>query len=1344
MTGNNNAGTDGAIGYMQRKSRFYGWAKHLVLLDHRGLTRLFPEQLPKPMSKASTEETPIATQAPPSLIIGSTDGFDLKHIAHFKRKVIFRASQLTGVSIQGQRDIVFALKSEKLILRPLNPGDRDMWLEAIQFYIKYKANTPDTLSQNNPNDVDSHKSMGADTVDNEVQSIAPSHRSVKSRRASIASAFGFGGANISGDSASDYKDDRNNMLAIADIPGQENAMGWLPSMTNLVEVPQTPVSQTTVPNSVDEQSTMRLEKYATSPQLAITKAPTLSAGEFDFGSTGISLDAKYFESEVFSNNDSQSVSASSQVYSKQQEISTQPLLPLSSLSSPLPSPSPSSSPTPHINANNSYATAGTTADSTLPANNTARLLTVHMAIDFAKDLSLDQPSDYSFGDIFDFVQTPHTPLSACQDSETLHMLGTESMRPPTSSPQNTHAESALTSNSKHDTVGSTYVAKLVPSNSNAASTIASGLKSTIDIGNNTDNVDDDDEQSDLPLMAILVESASKNPKAMPNNKNTMHSVPSTLSPVAAPIIADPADSAAVANSSIVLSSSVTDFTGALLSDIGISDWYSALDSNAPVASNVALPGTGASQMPASADVLNTDLHNHESGAHTTNAPENQAAVGQDLVSHHQQNLSQAAAPTMRAPIPLDEPARPAGAIQTLLTQKYSESLNSSRAHLPSIGRSSRAAALLDKRDIDRELDNVPDCASNQRMNPIVQYQSSKQPANTGVAKVVRGQLTKEVIQKEADRRSEASAVRRMRRVKSESKIVPLKAIRLKLNGSIVGNNDSVCSSQNNGTKGLLGEQEMRSKMSLADNASRVADAYQHANPGDSSVKPSADVYGGFNEIQERLRLAEEQKKLEQRARIFDKDAVDSVRIADIIENRQDVPLAVQLEQRRQVQLAKQQALVSQQLEQQRKQLELERMQMEQQMKYQDFKRQSLHPSIYSGNSGHASQWPQQQGIYNNNAIQQQQFARPKSSQGYNTAQFAGYGHVATSRGVTRPGSPMTIADPGADWAYSQQYVESGRPISGYVSHYSQQSGQGRQLLRSHTTNARRQVGNAFVNQHRSVSRGAESVRSKGSTDSWQSQVDHQSAHASVHAKTDPIYAGSVFISSPEFAPANVNRTLSYGHASRRSSNLKRTADFFSKVRMNSADKNIPPVPSLPSAVRGHGNHSHMQMMAQGPPAYTQQTRGHWEHSSPMSAMAGRSAKHHVSQQIYGDEPYMYGRGHTASQGMVLDMQALSRKRTEMAADTPSLLQRLDQARVIGVLPGRYSEKMPYSQGAYQNRNMSQITREVPNAQNLGDGNTLLIDRVYESERNKTAFLRKISRTYSGIGGNAAPAPMFMH
>ncbi|KAJ1735249.1 hypothetical protein LPJ72_001971, partial [Coemansia sp. Benny D160-2] len=281
----------------------------------------------------------------------------------------------------------------------------------------------------------------------------------------------------------------------------------------------------------------------------------------------------------------------------------------------------------------------------------------------------------------------------------------------------------------------------------------------------------------------------------------------------------------------------------------------------------------------------------------------------------------------------------------------------------------------------------------------------------------------------------------------------------------------------------------------------------------------------------------------------------------------------------------------------------------------------------------------------------------------------------------------------------------------------------------------RQPGAAFVKHGRSASAGGKSDNSNASTESWQSNVG-RSARSSIHAKTEPVYEGSIYVLSPvtnsTAAGANANagstkkRASSFGQAEhRRRLMAKRVSETLSRSKGMDAANGIPPVPPLPQNMQQyqyqpHGQHQYQQQQHQ----------------------------YYVSQQMPGGEwgahnNYAYPGN---QQNIHADMQTLAKKRNEMSSNVPSLLQQLNQARATGVLPNRHKEKASYTKGAYQNFNTSQLIRDgtTTSAQYLGDGNTLLIDQAYEAEKSRTALLKRISHTYRGIGRESAPAQAFMH
>ncbi|KAJ2859342.1 hypothetical protein GGI22_003018, partial [Coemansia erecta] len=705
-------------------------------------------------------------------------------------------------------------------------------------------------------------------------------------------------------------------------------------------------------------------------------------------------------------------------------------------------------------------------------------------------------------------------------------------------------------------------------------------------------------------------------------------------------------------------------------------------------------------------------------------------------------------------------------IQMSMLAKYSDSLNASRTLLSSGLRTNKgpaAHAWGSRADFTGGMHNA------ERPTSIVQYES-KEPKDTGVRKVVRGQFAKELIQKEAERRP---AVRRMRQVKSETKVPPLKSIRLRLDGSIVGSNTS----KNVGLAAINSSPRDTANRGLQNTANNGKDNSASAKSG------GTDAFEEFNAIRERLRVAEEQKMQQQQAQMLDNEGVDNVRIGDLMQTRQDVPLAIQIEEKRRMQEAKRLALLSQQLEHQKREMELQRLNAEQQQKFQEFKRQSLCPSVggaaaqagwtgydnsaYGRADSYTHQWVQNQNPNSASMmpssyaqsmyLQSQVASRPVSNAGFRPASYmgaaaagggggggGGYMHAYSATGVQYPESPAMAYDSAHPWQQQQQqhsYLQgnaSGRPVSQYVQVGAQNPWPANgptehALTNSKSMSKRRQPGGAFIKHGRAASAGAKSERSKASTESWQSNIG-RGARSSIHANTEPTYEGSVYVISPVPNSGNANgnpdlmkrRAHSYGQAEhRRRLMAKRVSDVLARPRATNSGNNVPPVPPLPQNIQQGGHHPQTQQYH-----YQQQQQQQQQYYAPYQmASGGLDAQNQMFM--------------TNQQRMYTEMQT-ARKRNEMSTDTPSLLQQLEHARVLGALPTRHKEKAAYTRGAYQNYNTSQLIRGDTSSsmQYLGDGNTLLIDQAYEAEKSRSALLKKISHTYRGIGGESAPAPVF--
>ncbi|KAJ2774819.1 hypothetical protein IWQ56_000407 [Coemansia nantahalensis] len=293
--------------------------------------------------------------------------------------------------------------------------------------------------------------------------------------------------------------------------------------------------------------------------------------------------------------------------------------------------------------------------------------------------------------------------------------------------------------------------------------------------------------------------------------------------------------------------------------------------------------------------------------------------------------------------PLAEHSGLAAAPRSLLA-KYSESLSASRMMRSSASRAEKPRTML---GWQTNVSKANDLRGMDRATEIVQYKP-KEPADTGISRIVAGPLATGAGGGDPSRKQN---VRRVRQTRSESKVVPLKSIRLRLDGSIVRSRASAgkphgASAQTprytvkgGRIEGIAGQHAPG-----APSASRnPASAGGQLAPAGTGREGAGSALGEFGEIQRRLKLAEEQKQQEQRRQLLDKDGVDGVRIADIIKSRQDTPLAVQIEERRRMQQAKQLALMNQQMELRQMEAEARRQLAEQQQQHEQFRLRSLYP-----------------------------------------------------------------------------------------------------------------------------------------------------------------------------------------------------------------------------------------------------------------------------------------------------------------------------------------------------------------------------------------------------------------
>ncbi|KAJ1948445.1 hypothetical protein FBU59_001591, partial [Linderina macrospora] len=250
--------------------------------------------------------------------------------------------------------------------------------------------------------------------------------------------------------------------------------------------------------------------------------------------------------------------------------------------------------------------------------------------------------------------------------------------------------------------------------------------------------------------------------------------------------------------------------------------------------------------------------------------------------------------------------------QSTIRAKFND-INASKVFASAVGRIGRSRTTAEYRNSSSEANSRRDT------EPVVipQYEHEDQ-ADSEVTRVVKGQVARDAIQRENERDSQErrSGVRRMRRVKSESKVPRLKSIRLRLDGSIVGRQVPSYSEYDDFTPrqsidvGAIGLPSVAGAGHFAGNKFVPKSPYGCAatvggQPGGGtlgedtqrSARSTADVMGEFNEIQSRLKTAEEQKKNEQIKRVFAKEGTDDMRISSIIETRQEIPLALQLQEK---------------------------------------------------------------------------------------------------------------------------------------------------------------------------------------------------------------------------------------------------------------------------------------------------------------------------------------------------------------------------------------------------------------------------------------------------------------
>ncbi|KAJ2885498.1 hypothetical protein H4R27_001349 [Coemansia aciculifera] len=1261
-----------AIGFLQKKNRFYGWNRCLFLLDLHGLALLSSDSLFRASGNGQrNSELPFQ-------VIGNFSGYDLRQVARIRPKQLIEPSDMSSVTAQNAKDIVVVTKSSgTLVLRAQTSADRNAWLHGIQSTIASYATRLADMPE-------LHNNPGVE--------VCPNPAVVVPRAAPYIPTWTMSSSSVNGSIANKLKLGLSGLeLGLhssieAEVPIQDPKRAKVNSFSDGAAT-QLPLSAVSTPGSIE--SPLGFEDFDASAFFT-----DVGGDSGDFPPPVVTSVARS-KSTVY--NRTRNFTASPQTEALVSSPAPPKITPVASLVRP--------------------ALPTTTFSALVPTGG-----------------ALAGPGSMDFGSMFDFLLEPRTESASAHAAAPLRPVAPSQQKVP-------------------ETL---VVTPQPPQTPRQGETLAQGPPLPLVA-----------KQPEVPAMAAatLFSGFGSNDVRLQKIESVGYPLQST-EPVSSYTPSRGLASAIAAEKptepTVVLTSSIADYAGSLLENMGLADWSRSLE-----------PAPGYFDRSQTTNALNPNqvIQSGDPGAHvaaqqqaTSAKAANQQALASKLLNspeHHRlggrnAELGKSTVTTNSHDakrLTFDGSAVGLSGIQTALLSKYSDSLSSSRSLLPGIGRASRPKSTHDWRT---KMGRVDGQHIGEQSATLIQY-APVEPTNTGINKVIRGQIAKDIIQKEAESRP---PVRRMRRVKSEAKVAPLKSIRLRLDGSAVGSHTSISHTRGSAKRGmsyvvkdgLIRDAGGRFEQRLGASQTSVARA-------EDSKNPNTDVFGEFNEIQARLRMAEENKRQQQRANITDREGADDVRIADIIENRQDIPLAAQLEERRKMQLAKQQVLIQQQLAQQHQQMEQQRAFLEQQQQHQLFKRQSLHPSLNSasqvpvgaavyagqqsgwqgyGGGNYADQWVQQQGMYGSATPTPAQFQSPR-----------------------------------------HRVYQNGQPIAS-VSEASYQSVDiyGRALGRSSTTNARLQPGAALYKHVRPSSATAQSLhsqQSRGSSESWQSRAaPSMSTGTPARANTEINFDGSDCSVSPKSSiMPPPRRTLSFGLSSNQRPTSLRPGSLPTRQRAKGyAMGRPPPVPPLPQAgaATSPGNRTPFQEYAypplHGPPGYMvvpvvdQGGNGHRQHAySGQWAVSQSRAPGWVPQHgplppsqavltrhsayVNGYAGGGYPKQASESQ-MLADMHKISKKRTEMAANTPSLLQRLDNARTSGVLPGRHIEKQGYTQGAYQNRSATQQIRDASSAQYLGDGNTLLIDRVYESEKSRSAFLKKISRTYTGIGGDVAPATTFTH
>ncbi|KAJ2842178.1 hypothetical protein J3B02_005656, partial [Coemansia erecta] len=299
---------DTVVGYLQRKSRFYGWSKSLYLLDKHGLARIASDQQPQPASQNNSPDTSLQ---PTTLVIGDIGKVSPSTAGSLKHKRLIKLTQILDISVKGQRELVLSLKAETLVLRARTPGDCNLWLEALYYFVGCSADvsaSADAPVEPATDDVQvpAFSCHSSDIADGESHCR---HSTASTMGVTAATSFILPSAEIPS-LPLDISGPLNASSSISRIASdhineQDGTMGWLPSTCNLQEtletqanVPAISAQSIATSGNVSENEALCMQKYVptASPE---TKPESLVAEPPILGSSGAKVDVESFDADVF-------------------------------------------------------------------------------------------------------------------------------------------------------------------------------------------------------------------------------------------------------------------------------------------------------------------------------------------------------------------------------------------------------------------------------------------------------------------------------------------------------------------------------------------------------------------------------------------------------------------------------------------------------------------------------------------------------------------------------------------------------------------------------------------------------------------------------------------------------------------------------------------------------------------------------------------------------------------------------------------------------------------------------------------------------------------------------------